>query len=96
MDDLIAINLLIADRSYRVKVAKNEEEKVRRICKTVNDKILEFKTNFASKDLQDLLAMALLWVATNSETNNLNNELKDIDFLKTTSEKLDTLLKKME
>jgi hypothetical protein len=30
----------------------------------INDKITEFKTNFAGKDMQDYVSMALLWFAT--------------------------------
>jgi cell division protein ZapA (FtsZ GTPase activity inhibitor) len=95
MDNLIAINLLIADRTYRVKVNKHEEEKVRRICKTANDKILEFKTQFAAKDMQDLIAMALLWMATNTETNQLNDNLANAQYLKDTADKLDRILNKI-
>ena len=30
----------------------------------INDKIIEFKTNFAGKDMQDYIAMVVLWYAT--------------------------------
>jgi cell division protein ZapA (FtsZ GTPase activity inhibitor) len=95
MDDLITINLLIADRSYRVKVPKEEEGKVRSICHAVNDKIIEYKATLATKDTQDLLAMALLWVATTSSATNVVDSIDDGKFLKETSEKLDGLIKKM-
>lgn len=63
-DDLIPLNLLIADRTYRVKVNPQDEEVVRKTVKTINDKILEFKTMFAGKDIQDYIAMVLVWFAT--------------------------------
>jgi cell division protein ZapA len=64
MSELIPINILIADRTYRVKVAPRDEEAVRKTLKIINDKILEFRTQFAGKDMQDFLAMVILWYAT--------------------------------
>ncbi|HKB44361.1 MAG TPA: cell division protein ZapA [Chitinophagaceae bacterium] len=64
MNDLIAISALIGDRSYRIKIQPSDEEVVRRRLKTINDKIIEFKTQFAGKDMQDYVAMVLVWFAT--------------------------------
>lgn len=64
MEQLIAATVLIGDRSYRIKVAAGDEETVRKTVKTINDKIIEFKTEFAGKDMQDYIAMVLLWFAT--------------------------------
>lgn len=64
MDELIAVSALIADRSYRIKITREDEEVVRKTLKTINDKILEFKTQFAGKDMQDYIAMVLIWYAT--------------------------------
>lgn len=70
--DLIPINLLIADRTYRVRILPKDEEVVRKTVKTINDKLLEFKTQFAGKDMQDYLAMVLLWFATEQNAAILN------------------------
>jgi Cell division protein ZapA len=64
MDELIAISAFIGDRSYRVKINPEDEEVVRKTLKTINDKIVEFKTMFAGKDMQDYIAMVLIWYAT--------------------------------
>jgi Cell division protein ZapA len=56
MSDLIAINIVIGDRSYRIKIDPKDEETVRRTLKLINDKIIEFKTNFSGKDMQDYVA----------------------------------------
>jgi cell division protein ZapA len=64
MQDLIPINVLIGDRTYRVKIDPRDEEPVRKTLKIINDKILEFKTQFSGKDMQDYIAMVLLWYAT--------------------------------
>ena len=63
-NELIPLNLLIADRTYRIKINPKDEEVVRRTAKTINDKLLEFKTQFAGKDMQDYIAMVLVWFAT--------------------------------
>jgi cell division protein ZapA len=62
--DLIPLNLLIADRTYRVRIDPKDEEVVRKTAKTINDKLIEFKTAFAGKDMQDYIAMVLVWFAT--------------------------------
>ena len=64
MDTLIAVTVVIGDRTYRVKVSPGDEEVVRKTIKTINDKIVEFKTQFAGKDMQDYIAMVLVWFAT--------------------------------
>ena len=64
MDTLIPINVVIGDRNYRVRIAPEDEEVVRRTVKLINDKVLEFKTQFAGKDMQDYISMVILWYAT--------------------------------
>jgi cell division protein ZapA len=64
MQELIPINVVIGDRTYRIKIEPRDEEVVRRTLKTINDKIIEYKTQFAGKDMQDYIAMVLLWYAT--------------------------------
>ena len=63
-EQLIPINITIADRTYRIKVSASDEEVVRKTVKIINDKIIEFKTNFAGKDMQDYVSMVILWYAT--------------------------------
>ena len=70
-EELIPVNILIADRTYRIKTSPSDEEAVRKTVKLINDKILEFKTNFAGKDMQDYIAMVIIWYATQaSETSS--------------------------
>lgn len=64
MQELIPINVVIGDRSYRIRIDPGDEELVRKTLKTINDKIIAFKTEFAGKDMQDYIAMVLLWYAT--------------------------------
>lgn len=56
----IDINVIIADRPYRLKIKPSEEENVRKAAKRVNDKIKSFQSTYEAKDKQDYLAMAAL------------------------------------
>ncbi len=67
---LIPLNIVIADRNYRIKILPADEETVRKVLKTINEKILEFKTQFAGKDMQDYISMVLIWYATQAKENN--------------------------
>jgi len=64
MSELIPVNVIIADRSYRLRVHPKDEEVLRKTVKTISEKLVEFKTQFAGKDMQDYVAMVLLWFAT--------------------------------
>lgn len=64
MSNLIPISAVIGDRSYRIKIQPQDEEVVRKTLKMINDKILEFRTLFAGKDMQDYIAMVIIWFAT--------------------------------
>lgn len=89
MDELIAISAQIADRSYRIKIRPDDEEVVRKTLKTINDKIIEFKTQYAGKDMQDYIAMVLVWYATEQhagttasvQKENLTDQLMAIEKL---------------
>ena len=81
MEQLIAATVVIGDRTYRIKCAREDEEVVRRTVKTINDKIVEFKTQFAGKDMQDYIAMVLIWYATQTKSDNnpaLEKEMQDV------------------
>lgn len=66
-EQLIPVNIVIGDRSYRIKTAPQDEEAIRGAVKTINEKILEFKTQFAGKDMQDYIAMVMIWYATQQQ-----------------------------
>ena len=80
----IPLNIVIGDRNYRIKILPSDEEVVRKTLKTINDKIIEFRTQFAGKDMQDYISMVLIWYATESLNNNNKTVPTDL---------MDTLLK---
>jgi len=66
---MIPVNIIIGDRNYRIKTDPKDEEVIRKTLKTINDKIIEFKTQFAGKDMQDYIAMVLIWYATQASAS---------------------------
>ena len=60
------------DRTYRIRIQPEDEEAVRKTVKDINEKIIEFKTQFAGKDMQDYIAMVLIWLATEQPATALS------------------------
>ena len=72
MSEVIPVNILIADRSYRLKIEAKDEEMGRKTANLINDKIGEFRTQFAGKDMQDYVSMVLLWFATEQNQSGID------------------------
>lgn len=89
--ELIPLNLVIADRTYRVRINPSDEEVVRKTVKTINDKVVEFKTQFAGKDMQDYIAMVLVWFAT-AQNAAISNQVN----MENVSGRLQTLEKMLD
>src|SRR5207342_2989299 len=87
MNELIPVTILIADRTYRLKIHPKDEEVLRKTVKTISEKIIEYKTQFAGKDMQDYVAMVLIWFATEQnssvtqqmEKDNVTDQLESIE-----------------
>jgi len=60
MEEKLSIRINIADRYYPLKIEREDEEKIRKAAKMINDKVFQYKTKYADKDIQDFLAMAAL------------------------------------
>ena len=60
MDDKLSINVNIADRIYPLRIDRKDEENIRKAAKIINDKVVQYKQKYATKDVQDCLAMATL------------------------------------
>lgn len=67
---MIPLNIVIGDRTYRIKTEAKDEEAVRQTLKLINEKIIEFKTQFAGKDMQDYIAMVIIWYATQAQDSS--------------------------
>lgn len=68
MAELIPISAQIGDRTYRLKVEPKDEATVRNTLQQINDKIMELKSLYVGKDMQDYVAMTMIWFAT-QQTN---------------------------
>ena len=73
MSELIPINIVIADRTYRIKTNAEDEQVIRKTLKVINDKIIEYKTQFAGKDMQDYVSMVVIWYATQAASPEASN-----------------------
>lgn len=92
--ELIPLNIIIGDRNYRIKILPADEEVVRKTLRTINDKILEFRTLYAGKDMQDYISMVLIWYATELQENNGAKKISPdlIDSLLKIESQLDQIL----
>jgi cell division protein ZapA len=64
MGELLSVKVSIANRTYPLRITKEEEDKVSLAAQSVNKCIKEFEDNYAVKDKQDLLAMCSLQFAS--------------------------------
>jgi hypothetical protein len=93
MQALIPLNIVIGDRSYRIRIKPEDEGAVRGTLKTINDKIIEFKSQYAGKDMQDYASMVILWYATQTDPQSGNGPSSDFtDTLHKVEEQLDKIL----
>jgi cell division protein ZapA len=93
MQALIPINIVIGDRPFRIRINPEDEGTVRSTLKTINDKIIEFKTQFAGKDMQDYISMVVLWYATQPGLNDNTAVSEDFsNSLNRLEEQLDKIL----
>lgn len=91
-DEMIPVNITIADRNYRVRIAPKDEEAVRKTAAIINAKMVEFKNVYAGKDMQDYISMVLLWFTTEQQSEGQNlyeleNLQNQIDSLTSSVEK---------
>jgi cell division protein ZapA (FtsZ GTPase activity inhibitor) len=97
MDDKLSIRVNVADRYYPLKVERENEEKIRRAARMINDKVLQYKQRYSDKDVQDFLAMAALQyvIKLTEDEEKLNNEYLP-DALNELIQKIDSALKLKE
>jgi len=97
MDDKLSIRVNIADRYYPLKVERENEERIRKAARMINEKVLQYKQRYSDKDVQDFLAMASLqYVIKQNEdeeklvTDNFPEALREL------VRKIDDVLKEKE
>ena len=97
MDDKLSIRVNVSDRYYPLKVERNDEEKVRRAARMINEKVLQYKQRYSDKDVQDFLAMAALQYVIKliEEEEKLNNDYLP-EALKELTAKIEAVLEEKE
>ncbi|OWY25282.1 cell division protein ZapA [Sphingobacteriales bacterium UPWRP_1] len=89
------IKIIIADRTYRIKVLPEDEERVNLAAKIIKHRMREMQDMYGAKDKYDYLAMAALTICVdllekqeqiekdNQETGNKLTQLDEIlaDFI---------------
>ena len=55
--EILSIKIKIADREYPMKVKPEDEERVRKAGKQINERLRSYREQFGINDNQDLLAM---------------------------------------
>ncbi len=76
MGDL-SIKIKIADREYPMRVKPDDEEKIRKAGKLINEKIKSYKEKFGIDDKQDLLAMVSFDILIDKIESDRNMENSD-------------------
>lgn len=93
MEEKLSIRVNIADRYYPLKIEREDEEKIRKAAKMINDKVFQYKTKYADKDIQDFLAMAALqFVIKLSEMEGKDENTDLFARIQKISESLDELV----
>lgn len=93
MDDKLSIRVNVADRYYPLKVERENEEKIRKAARMINEKILQYKQRYSDKDVQDFLAMASLqYVIKLTEDEERLNDDQIPELLKELILKIDSAL----
>jgi cell division protein ZapA (FtsZ GTPase activity inhibitor) len=97
MDDKLSIRVNVADRYYPLKVERDDEEKIRRAARLINEKVLQYKQRYTDKDIQDFLAMAALQfvIKLTDEEEKLSNDYLP-DALKELTQKIESVLEVKE
>lgn len=73
--DTLSIKIKIGDRDYPMKVKVEDEARIRRAGKLINDKLKRYREEFGLDDRQDLLAMvAFDCMVETMELNEMSSE----------------------
>ena len=87
----LSLNIVIGGRTYPLKVNAGEETQIQKAAEDINRAIRLLQENYAVKDMQDLLAMTALQLATkNSSTQISTLETEQVE------KKLEDLLKNLD
>ena len=70
----LSIEVKVAGRTYPLSIEESEKEMVLSAAADINKAIKLLQDNYAVKDMQDLLAMTSLQLATKTNSSNGNQQ----------------------
>ena len=59
-DNKLSIRINVAERLYPLRIAMQDEERLRSAARMINEKLSQYKLRYADRDLQDALAITAL------------------------------------
>jgi len=79
----LSINVNIAGRSYPLTIERAEEEAIRKAADAINKNIKDLQSNYAVRDMQDLLAMTSLQFTTElqKKTKSVEHEKNELEIV---------------
>ena len=93
MEDKLSIKVNVAERYYPLRIAREEEESIRKAARLINERVLQYKQRYSDKDIQDFMAMtALQYVIKALEIENKNDTAPYIEALNALDKKLENIL----
>lgn len=75
----LSIKVVLAGRTYPLTINEDEETKVRSAVDNINASIKRLQESYAVKDMQDLLAMTALQLATRDESSSSMQESSELE-----------------
>lgn len=69
-----SLKIIIAGRTYPLTVKEEEVETIKKAAEDINHSVKFLRDNYAVKDMQDLLAMTALQLATKKPMGSVNND----------------------
>jgi len=88
----ISIKVSIGTRTYPLTVKPEEEDVIRQAAKNINDSIKNLQENYAVKDVQDLLAMTALQLATQQLVKKTETVPENSEVLKSEMEEINRMI----
>lgn len=81
MSSTLSIKVTIAGRTYPLTIDRSEEEGIRKAADAINKNIKDLQSNYAVRDMQDLIAMTSLQFSTDllKQTKSVEQEKEQVE-----------------
>lgn len=81
MSSTLSIKVNIAGRTYPLTIDRSEEESIRKAADAINKNIKDLQSNYAVRDMQDLIAMTSLQFSTDllKQTKSVEQEQEQLE-----------------